>query len=177
MTPASSVSRLSAPAPVAAATHPHTPRHRPRGLLHRTVARAWPLLQRAAAERGGSWPFFVQREFDKYLRCGCLEHGFMRLCCHHCKLDRLVPFSCKGRGFCPSCGARRMAARGAHLVDHVIPRVPTRQWVLSLPVSLRYRLAFDSGLCGKLRGLFANAIIAHLRRQAARQASSPSMAH
>jgi hypothetical protein len=132
-------------------------------------------LQRAAGERGGSWPFFVQREFDKYLRCGCLEHGFLRVYCHHCKLDRLVPFSCKGRGFCPSCGARRMAAAAAHLTDHVIPRVPTRQWVLSLPVSLRYRLAFDSRLCGQVRGLFATAVIAHLRRQAAKQAGSPSV--
>ena len=28
------------------------------------------------------------------------------ICCHH---ERLVAFSCKTRGFCPSCGARRMA--------------------------------------------------------------------
>ena len=32
--------------------------------------------------------------------------------------------SCKGRGFCPSCGGRRMAERAAHLVDHVFPDVP-----------------------------------------------------
>jgi len=37
-------------------------------------------------------------------------------------------------GFCPSCGARRMAQTAAHLLDHVIPRVPVRQWVLSLPI-------------------------------------------
>jgi predicted AAA+ superfamily ATPase len=30
-----------------------------------------------------------------------------------------------------SCGARRMAETAAHLVDHVIPPVPVRQWVLS----------------------------------------------
>jgi hypothetical protein len=41
--------------------------------------------------------------------------------------DRLVPFSCKGRGFCPSCGGRRVAERAAHLVDHVLPDVPIRQ--------------------------------------------------
>jgi len=28
----------------------------------------------------------------------------------------------KGRGFCPSCGGRRMTERAAHLVDHVLPR-------------------------------------------------------
>ena len=31
------------------------------------------------------------------------------------------------RGFCPSCGARRMAQTAAHLVDHVIPHVPVRR--------------------------------------------------
>ena len=48
---------------------------------------------------------------------------------------------CKRRGFCPSCGARRMAQTAAHLVDHVIPRVPVCQWVLSLPIPLRVLLA------------------------------------
>jgi hypothetical protein len=31
----------------------------------------------------------------------------------------------------------------AHLVDLVIPSVPVRQWVLSLPFVLRYRVSFD----------------------------------
>src|SRR2546428_10049358 len=31
-------------------------------------------------------------------------------------------------------------------VDHVFPIVPVRQWVLSIPFALRYRLAYDSGL-------------------------------
>ncbi|MFM8766627.1 MAG: hypothetical protein ACKOD9_02265, partial [Rubrivivax sp.] len=30
--------------------------------------------------------------------------------------------------------ARRMSQTAAHLVDHVIPQVPVRQWVLSLPI-------------------------------------------
>jgi len=57
-----------------------------------------------------------------------------------------VPFSCKGRGFCPSCGGRRMAAQAAHLVDAVLPRVAVRQWVLSLPHRLRYLLAWNHKL-------------------------------
>ena len=55
-----------------------------------------------------------------------------------CREERLVVFSCKGRGFCPSCGGRRMAERAAHLVDHVWPDVSVRQWVLSLPPRVRY---------------------------------------
>jgi len=80
----------------------------------------------------------VKDEFDAFLECGILAHGFLRLRCGDCGHDKLVAFSCKRRGFCPSCGARRTAA---HLVDHVIPRVPVRQWVLSLPIPLRLLLA------------------------------------
>ena len=52
--------------------------------------------------------------------------------------ELLVPFSCKRRGFCPSCAGRRMAQTAAHLVEQIIPWVPTRQWVVSVPVPLRY---------------------------------------
>jgi len=60
-------------------------------------------------------------------------------------LDRVnrdfVAFSCKRRGFCPSCGARRMVDSAAHLVDEVLPKRPIRQWVLSVPYPLRYLFA------------------------------------
>jgi Putative transposase len=41
----------------------------------------------------------------------------------------------------PVARARRMAQTAAHLGDHVIPHVPVRQWVLSLPIPLRLLLA------------------------------------
>ncbi|MEO5735182.1 MAG: transposase zinc-binding domain-containing protein [Rubrivivax sp.] len=44
-----------------------------------------------------------------------LAHGFLRLLCGDCGHDKLVAFSCKRRGVCPSCGARRMAQTAAHL--------------------------------------------------------------
>jgi len=50
----------------------------------------------------------------------------------------VVAFSCKGRGFCPSCGTRRMVDTAAWLVDRVIPDVPVWQWVLSLPYRVRH---------------------------------------
>ena len=86
-------------------------------------------------------PQFVRDEFDAFLECGILAHGFLRLRCGDCGHDKLLAFSCKRRGFCPSCGARRMSQTAAHLVDHVIPHVPVRQWVLSLPIPLRLLLA------------------------------------
>ena len=48
-----------------------------------------------------------------------------------------------------------MAETAAHLVDHVFPIVPVRQWVLSIPFVLRYRLAYDSGLLSDVLSHFA----------------------
>ena len=96
-----------------------------------------------AGERypSGSVPPFVEGEFRRYLDCGILARGFARVHCDACSHDLLVAFSCKGRGFCPSCATRRMSDAGAFLVAHVLPDVPMRQWVLSLPRRLRFRLA------------------------------------
>ncbi len=75
---------------------------------------------------GGSVPSWVERDFRAYLRCGILAHGFARARCAGCGYDFLVAFSCKGRGVCPSCNARRMVETAAHLVDHVLPPLPVR---------------------------------------------------
>ena len=55
----------------------------------------------------------------KYLRCGILAHGFARVRCQACDDELYVVFSCKRRGICPSCTARRMAD----------PRVPPRPYL------------------------------------------------
>jgi Transposase zinc-binding domain len=57
----------------------------------------------------GGWPAFVRREFEAYLRCGILDHGFLRVRRERCGETTVVGFSCNGRGFCPSCGGRRMS--------------------------------------------------------------------
>jgi hypothetical protein len=91
-------------------------------------------------------PLFVERELRGYLECGILSHGFCRVHCTGCGRDALVAFSCKGRGFCPSCGGRRMSDTAAHLADHVLPFVPVRQWAPSFPWRVRFLLAYDSEL-------------------------------
>ena len=68
---------------------------------------------------------------------------FWKAGCERCGDSTVVGFSCKGRAFCPSCGGRRMSELAAHLIDLVFPRVPIRQWVFTVPVPVRYQLAFD----------------------------------
>ena len=95
---------------------------------------------------GHPLPFWIEDRLRAFLRCGQPQYGFVRVRCHQCAVDRVIPFSCKGRGLCPSCGGRRMADLAAHWMDHMLPDVPIRQWVLTLPWLLRYRLAWDPEL-------------------------------
>ena len=103
-------------------------------------------------------PAYVQREFYDYLQCGILAHGFLRLGCDTCNHELLLAFSCKRRGFCPSCAGRRMAQTAAHLVERVIPWVPTRQWVVSVPVPLRYWMASSQDLTAKVHTIIRTTI-------------------
>ncbi len=100
-----------------------------RTLLYRTVQThlaTWLALHDDGA--GETAPAATEREFRRYLDCGILAHGFARARCADCGHDFLIAYSCKCRGVCPSCTTRRMVETAAHLVDHVIPHLPVRQW-------------------------------------------------
>ena len=103
-------------------------------------------------------PAYVERELYDYLQCGILAHGFLRLGCDTCQHEMLLACSCKRRGFCPSCAGRRMAQTAAHLVECVIPWVPTRQWVVSVPVPLRYWMAASQELTAKIHTIIRTTI-------------------
>jgi len=112
-------------------------RHRPeRTLLYQIVEEYYPAFVSHLAAQATTLPGYAQQEFEDYLKCSRLEHGFLRVRCDSCHAEHLVAFSCKRRGFCPSCGARRMAESAALLVDEVLPHEPMRQWVLSVPFPL-----------------------------------------
>jgi hypothetical protein len=152
---------------VARGSGPHYERHRPEeSVLYGVIQRELESFLAQAAARDRAVPRFVEREFRAYLRCGILAHGFARVHCDACGFDRVVAFSCKGRGFCPSCGGRRMADTAAHLVDRVFPEVPVRQWVLSFPFALRYRLAYDALLMRAVSNVFIRTVFSSLRRRA-----------
>ncbi len=142
----------------------HYERHRPeQTTLYRLVQQhAASFIAHTESSTGGELPRFIKDEFDAFLECGILAHGFLRLRCGACGHDKLLAFSCKRRGFCPSCGARRMSQTAAHLVDHVIPHVPVRQWVLSLPIPLRLLLAAQPELVTPVLQVVQRVVTGHL---------------
>ena len=146
----------------------YEPRAAAQSVLHRVVRDHLEtfLAQAAQVRDGGGVRGSVEQEFRDFLRCGWLAGGFARFQCRTCGADRLVAFSCKARAVCPSCGGRRMTERAAHLVDHVFPDVPVRQWVLSLPHRVRYVLAWDHDVCRAVVAVSQRAILGFLRHRA-----------
>ena len=161
-------------------SHPkcYNPRHPERTLLYQTVAEhygSWLELASAGQFDGQgdhrSPKPYVRKAFAKYLECGIFAHGFARARCGDCGHDFLVAFSCKGRGVCPSCNTRRMVEAAAHLTDHVFPRLPVRQWVLSVPKRLRYFMQRDGAVLGMVLRIFLRVIAQTL------QSNSPGAAN
>jgi hypothetical protein len=103
-------------------------------------------------------PKYVVDTFEHYLGCGDLAGGFLRCHCEGCGHDVLVAFSCKRRGLCPSCGARRMCNEAAVLVDRILPNAPLRQWVMSLPFELRGLAATRPDVLGAMERILAEEI-------------------
>jgi hypothetical protein len=107
----------------------HYERHRPElTTLYRLVQQhAASFIEHTEASTGAELPRFIKDEFDAFLECGILAHGLLRLRCGECGHDKLLAFSCKRRGFCPSCGARRMSQSAAHLVATGTPAACSRR--------------------------------------------------
>mgnify|MGYP003966953893 FL=1 len=134
--------------------------------LHRIIRENYLSVFEEKESRGITFPFHIKREFERYLTCGILSHGFARFRCYHCKADKLVAYSCKRRTICPSCSGRRMSDTAKHLVERVIPVVPVRQWVLSMPYHHRYILSSNSLLLTASLGIYHRAVSSFYRMEA-----------
>ncbi|CAH3803649.1 hypothetical protein AI2713V1_5148 (plasmid) [Klebsiella pneumoniae] len=155
----------------------YNPRHPERTLLYQMVAEhyeTWLELASAGQFDGQGDHHtpkpFVRKAFAKYLECGIFAHGFARARCGDCGHDYFVAFSCKGRGVCPSCTTRRMVETAAHLSDHVFPRLPVRQWVLSVPKRLRYFMQRDGAVLSMVLRIFLRVIAQTLQGTVAKLA-------
>jgi hypothetical protein len=136
--------------------------------LHRLVREHLRTLYAAVEHgfEGASLPDFVRADLEGYVRCGVLGRGFAHLQCEDCGRPVLVAFSCGSRGFCPSCLGRRMCQGTLNLLTYVLPSVPLRQWVLTLPFELRAPLAYQRDLMGAAR-IFADSVMGWYRRRLA----------
>jgi ribosomal protein S27E len=142
-------------------------RHQPeKTLLYQVIEEYYPAFLSHLSESGKTLPQYVQTEFEEYLKCGCLEHGFLRVQCESCHQEQLVAFSCKRRGFCPSCGSARMVESAVMLVDSILPHQPIRQWVLSVPFPLRWLFASEPRVLGKALEVVTRAISTYLVKKA-----------
>jgi len=88
-----------------------------------------------------------------------LAHGFARVRCARCKDELLVAFSCKGRGVCPSCNAKRAHVMAVYLEERVLPHVPYRQWTPSFPHRVRWVLLKDAELLSDILTVFLRALL------------------
>ena len=157
---------------VGAASAPLSPRYTPRSpegtVLHRAVREHLATFledARAKSVHGFGLPGFVEREFREYLGCGVLARGFARVRCGSCGDEYLLGFSCKRRGVCPSCTSRRAVDAAAHLVDAMLPAVPMRQWVVSLPIKVRWVLARRPAMVSRALAIFLRALSTWQRRR------------
>ena len=148
----------------------YNPRHPERTLLYKTIAEhfeTWFELASAGQFDGQGDHHtpkpYVRQAFRKYLECGIFAHGFARAWCDDCGHDYFVAYSCKGRGVCPSCNTRRMVETAAHLTDHVFPRLPVSQWVLSVPKRLRYFMQRDGAVLNMVLRIFLRVITQSLQ--------------
>ena len=129
----------------------------------------WNEFLQTADTRSGNerrLPRFVLNTVEAFLKCGIPACGHIRVRCRSCGYEGAIPFSCKQRGFCPSCGGKRMAEIAAHLTDRVIPHVPIRQWVLTTPWDVRFILAKDAKLLGEAERIYIAEMFRHYRKQA-----------
>jgi hypothetical protein len=134
---------------------------RPEGtVLHRAVREGWPLVA-----EGAGLPKWLEGEVRRYLCCGVLRFGFVQVKCASCRESMLVGFSCKGRGWCPSCGARRAEETAAHCGE-VLPWVGYRQWTLSVPRALRWAVVKRPKLLKKVERRLLQSVFRWQRQRA-----------
>ena len=101
----------------------------------------------------GYWRGFVDAVVARYLDRGVPEAGFARLKCDACGSERLLTLSCKQRGICPSCDAKRAAAFAAFLKDELVENVGHCLWTFTLPKMLRPYFMRHRDLLGDLARL------------------------
>ena len=86
----------------------------------------------------------------KFMGCGDYSRGFARVRCDHCTTEYLLPFSCKGRWFCPSCHQKKVQLFGSLITETILAPIPHRHITIGIPKMLRPYFRFHRGLIKEL---------------------------
>jgi ribosomal protein S27E len=105
----------------------------------------------------------IQDVVEKYLDCGNPMSGFARIRCPDCGQERLLMFSCKTRGFCPSCHAKRCEEWGEWMREELLLDVAHRQVVFTIPKMLRLFFRFRRSLLSSLSLAAVQALMKYLK--------------
>ena len=116
---------------------PYPPRRPQASPLYRVLADHFDSLERVHEERfepmHGPLRRAARAAVGRFLDCGLLEHDFARVHCSACRAEFPVAFRCKGRHFCPSCHARRLAEWSLWLDEHLLARSRAGRWCWRSP--------------------------------------------
>ena len=108
----------------------------------------------------------VKEVVERYLDCGNPRCGFARIRCPCCRAEHLLMFSCKTRGFCPSCHAKRLEEWGEWMRTTLLLDVPHRQMVFTIPKMLRLFFKFKRRLLGDLCRCAVRALLLYFQAAA-----------
>ncbi|MGQ9673842.1 MAG: transposase zinc-binding domain-containing protein [Candidatus Aminicenantales bacterium] len=101
----------------------------------------------------------IKEVVERYLDCGNPRCGFARIRCPDCGEERLLMFSCRTRGFCPSCHAKRLEEWGEWMREELLLDVPHLKVVFTIPRMLRIFFNYKRRLLGSLCRAAVQALI------------------
>ena len=105
----------------------------------------------------------IKEVVERYLDCGNPKCGFARIRCPSCGEERFVMFSCRSRGFCPSCHSKRLEEWGEWMREELLLDVPHRQVVFTIPRMLRIFFKYKRRLLGNLCQAAVKALLKYLQ--------------
>jgi len=141
----------------------YRPRHPERTVLYRVLFHHFERFVAEYEERFekayGYYRPIIKDVVERYLDCGNPRCGFARIRCPRCRAEHLLMFSCKTRGFCPSCHSKRLEEWGEWIRETLLMDVPHRQVVFTIPKMLRVFFKFKRRLLGDLCRCAVRALI------------------
>lgn len=90
---------------------------------------------------------------EQFAGCADWSKGVARIRCEDCGHSYFRPFSCKVFHLCPSCDQKRTLLYAEYLAEDLLPDLPHRQFVFTIPKILRPYFKSDKRLFGEVSRL------------------------